>query len=73
MKKGSKGSEKELNKFQAMPLPELNENIKRCLSGYKNGGTSAGRKSYFKRLVWLEKIREEVHGVEAPYRDYGIG
>jgi hypothetical protein len=37
------------------PLPELNHEIQRCLYGYENGGTSQGRKSFFERLVWLER------------------
>ena len=70
MKSGSKGSDKELDKYSKMSLPDLNREIERCMWGSKNGGTTAGRKSYFKRLLWLEEIREEVHGIEAPRRDF---
>jgi hypothetical protein len=42
----------------ALPLDQLNHEIGRCLWGYENGGTSQGRKSFFKRLVVLEGVRE---------------
>jgi hypothetical protein len=70
MKSCSKGSDKERLHFEGMSLNELNNEIERCLWGARNGGTTAGRKSYFKRLVWLEEIREEKHGVEAKRRDF---
>ncbi|BBM02961.1 hypothetical protein [Microbulbifer sp. GL-2] len=70
MKSGSKGSDKELEKFSSMSLPDINKEIERCMRGSKNGGTTAGRKSFFKRLLWLEEIREEKHGIEAPRRDF---
>ena len=44
-------------------LDGLNHKIDRCLWGYENGGTSQGRKSFFKRLVMLEGTRELEHGV----------
>lgn len=70
MKRGSKGSDKELAKFSSLSLAEINKEIERCMWGSKNGGTTAGRKSFFKRLVWLEEIREAQHGVESPKRDF---
>lgn len=70
MKSGAKGSAKELEKFSSMSLPEINKEIERCLWGSRNGGTTAGRKSFFKRLVRLEEIREEKHGIAAPQRDF---
>jgi hypothetical protein len=36
-----------------LSLDELNEEIGRCLQGFEYGGTSQGRKAFFKRLVWL--------------------
>jgi hypothetical protein len=53
------------------PLSELNHEIQRCLLGYETGGTSQGRKAFFERLVWLEKIREASHGVPAKQRRFG--
>lgn len=53
-----------------MTLPELNAEIARMLWGYENGGTSQGRKSFFKRLVWLEEERERLHGVTAKKRRF---
>ena len=52
-------------------LSELNHEIKRCLLGYETGGTSQGRKAFFERLIWLEKIREASHGVPAKQRRFG--
>jgi hypothetical protein len=49
-------------------LDELNKEIKRCLQGAENGGTSQGRKAIFKRLVWLESMREKIHGIPATRR-----
>lgn len=51
-----------------MSLAEIDSEIQRCLWGAENGGTSQGRKSFFKRLVWLEQQREELFDVEAPRR-----
>ena len=70
MKSGSKGTDRELKKFSNMSLEDINREIDRCLWGSRNGGTTAGRKAFFKRLLWLEKIREEQHGIEAPGRDF---
>jgi hypothetical protein len=55
----------------SVPLPDLNHEIQRCLRGYETGGTSQGRKAFFERLVWLEKIREAKHGIEAKRRRFG--
>jgi hypothetical protein len=54
----------------ALPLEELNFEIDRFLWGYENGGTSQGRKSFFKRLVMLEGIREQAHGLPAKQRAF---
>lgn len=70
MKKGSKGTDKERKKFEGMSLSQLNAEIERCIWGARNGGTTAGRKSFFKRLVWIENIREDKFDIEAPYRDF---
>jgi hypothetical protein len=51
-----------------LTLDELNADIQRCLNGAINGGTSQGRKALFKRLVWLEKMREKLHGITSPRR-----
>ena len=49
-------------------LDWLNAEIDRCLFGWQTGGTSQGRKAFFDRLVWYEKMREELHDLPAPYR-----
>jgi len=51
-------------------LAELEAEINRCALGYKIGGTSQGRKAFFKRLLWLESQREKFHGIPAPRRDF---
>lgn len=53
-----------------LPLSEIESEIRRCLWGFENGGTSQGRKAYFKRLVWLESQRQELFGIEAPARAF---
>ncbi|WP_157480999.1 MULTISPECIES: hypothetical protein [unclassified Lysobacter] len=53
-----------------LPLDQLNAEIGRCLWGYENGGTSQGRKAFFKRLVMLEQVREGAHGVPAKQRAF---
>jgi hypothetical protein len=53
-----------------MSQEEFESEIQRCVWGAENGGTSQGRKSYFKRLVWLEKQREELFGITAPRRAF---
>ena len=53
-----------------LPLGEINQEISRCLWGYENGGSSQGRKAFFKRLVMLEQIREQTHGVAAKQRAF---
>jgi hypothetical protein len=54
----------------ALPLYDLNAEISRCLWGYENGGTAQGRKAFFKRLVMLEQIREQAHGIPARKRAF---
>ena len=51
-----------------MTLAAFDSEIHRCLWGTENGGTSQGRKAFFKRLVWLEEQREKLFGVPAFHR-----
>ncbi|MBI3774684.1 MAG: hypothetical protein HY273_03875 [Gammaproteobacteria bacterium] len=53
-----------------MSLTEFESEIHRCNWGFENGGTSQSRKAYFKRLVWLEKQREELFDIPAPARRF---
>ena len=53
-----------------MSLSEIEAEIQRCLLGAENGGSSQGRKSFFKRLVWLEQQRESLYNVIAPRRAF---
>ena len=55
-----------------LPLKDLDHEIGRCVYGYTNGGTSQGRKAFFKRLVMLEQIREVTHGVPAKQRAFRV-
>jgi hypothetical protein len=54
----------------ALPLSDLNHEIQRCLYGYESGGTSQGRKAFYERLVWLEKIRAAAHDIPAKRRRF---
>jgi hypothetical protein len=51
-----------------LSLDELSIEIERCLQGFEHGGSSQGRKAFFKRLVWLEKMRAEIHAIPATRR-----
>lgn len=51
-------------------LADIDDEIRRCLHGYETGGTSQGRKAFYQRLVWLEKIRAATHGVPAKRRRF---
>ena len=53
-----------------MSRAEIDSEIQRCLWGAENGGLSQGRKSFFKRLVWLEQQREKLFEVVAPRRAF---
>jgi hypothetical protein len=53
-----------------MTLEEFNHEISKCNWGFENGGSTQGRKAFFKRLVWLEKQRESCYGIEAPIRRF---
>jgi hypothetical protein len=64
-------SETDKEVLARVSLSEINHEIQRCLLGYETGGTSQGRKAFFDRLVWLEKIREFSHGVPANQRRFG--
>jgi hypothetical protein len=54
----------------SLSLAQLDAEINRCLWGYENGGTSQGRKAFFKRLVMLERVRQSAHGVPARRRAF---
>jgi hypothetical protein len=58
-------TEEEVSK---LGLDGLNMEIERCRQGAEHGGTSQGRKAIFKRLVWLEKMRQRIHGIPAARR-----
>jgi hypothetical protein len=62
--------EQDPDALAALPLGRLNLEISRCLFGYETGGTSQGRKAFFKRLVMLEAIREQVHDIPAKQRRF---
>ncbi len=51
---------------------DLEDHIQRCAWGAENGGTSQGRKSYFKRLTWLKQQREILYDVPAPRRAFRV-
>ncbi len=51
-----------------MRLEELNAEINRLLDRAYSIGGGQGAKAHFTRAVWLEKMREEIHGIEAEPR-----
>jgi len=51
-----------------LTFDELDAEIQRCLHGSQQAGSSQSRKAFFKRLVWLEKMRETLHSVPATRR-----
>lgn len=53
-----------------LSIDQLNTEIKRCLLGYQTGGSSQGRRAFFKRLVWLEAERDKLHDVPAQRRRF---
>jgi len=69
MRRGKPASSED-EEVAEMTLEQLNCKIAHMLWGSENGGTSQGRKSFFKRLVWLEAKREELHGIEAKKRRF---
>jgi hypothetical protein len=71
MKRRSRsGTADHADEASMMSRAEIDSEIQRCLWGAENGGTSQGRQSYFKRLVWLEQQREELFEVVAPRRAF---
>ena len=53
-----------------LPLSLLNQKIAWAKHGYETGGSSQGRRAFFKSLVSLEGQREQFYGVEAPKRRF---
>lgn len=51
-----------------MTLDKLNAEIERLLQMAYSSSRSAGRKECLKRAVWLEQMREEIHGIPAKRR-----
>lgn len=52
-----------------LPLAELNDLIARAdYRATKMKLSASLRKSAMKRLVWLEAMREQIHGIAAPKR-----
>jgi len=51
-----------------MTLPELEQKILHARWLTENASKSQLRKLFFKRLIWLERQREEIFGIPAPER-----
>jgi hypothetical protein len=52
-----------------MTLDSLNAEIESLLRGAYSGGQGAqAHKAFFQRAVWLEKMREKLHGIPAKRR-----
>jgi hypothetical protein len=58
------------DEVEQLSLDELNTLIAQKLWGWEHGGTSQGRRAFFKRLVWLEAQRERLFGIPAAKRRY---
>ncbi|MFZ6779060.1 hypothetical protein ACO0LD_19710 [Undibacterium sp. Ji83W] len=71
MKRRSRsGTAESSEEFSGMSLEEINADIQRCQLFAEIGGSSQGRKAFFKRLVLLEKQRELLFEIEAPRRTF---
>lgn len=57
--------------LERLTLGQLNAEIQRCLIGYQLGRTGRAGKAFFKRLVWLEAVRERLHGIASTPRRFG--
>ena len=52
------------------PLDLLNRQIAQAKHGYEMGGSSQGRRAFFKSLVSLEGQREKFYAIPAPKRRF---
>ena len=53
-----------------LTLEQLEIAIFRAKYGWENGGSSQGRRAFFKSLVALEGQKEALFNIEAPKRRY---
>jgi hypothetical protein len=53
-----------------LTLDQLNVAIWNAKLGWETGGSSQGRRAFFKRLVALEAQREAIFAIDAPKRRY---
>jgi hypothetical protein len=51
-----------------LTLAELNAEIERSLDRYSRAPNPYQRKAFFRRVAWLEELREQYHSVPAPKR-----
>ncbi len=58
-----------LEALEQHSLNQLNAEIRRCLMGFACGSGLA-RRAYFRRLCWVEAMREKLHGMPAPKRRF---
>lgn len=66
----SSASKKTKEEASEMTLEQLNTTIARMRHGWETGGSSQGRRAFFKSLVALEALREQRFQIEAPTRRY---
>ena len=66
----SSASKKTQAEADQMTLEQLNAAIARMRHGWETGGSSQGRRAFFKSLVALEALREARFQIEAPKRRY---
>jgi hypothetical protein len=53
-----------------LTLDQVDHDLERCAFRAEAGGSCQGRKSFFKRPVWLEAERERSHDILAPTRRF---
>jgi hypothetical protein len=56
--------------LSTLTLDDLNTAIHWAKFGWENGGTSQGRRAFFKKLIALEAEREARFDIQAPKRRY---
>ena len=54
---------------EKMTLAQLNAEMSRCVYWAERAGSSQGRKAFRDRLVWFEKMREQIHDIFRRARD----
>ncbi len=54
---------------EKLTIGQLDEQIDMMARRYQSASQPRERRAAFKLLVWLEKCRERLHGIQAPLRE----